>query len=84
MQHRTDRFPRLHVDEPEPPATLPFPRDSAPGRSADTRDAAQDAQDALDRAQRALDELTLLADELEGDVLPFPARPGDDDGPRAA
>lgn len=85
MTDRSDHFPRLHVDEPEPPAPLPFPRNGrAPGRSADTRDAARDAEHALARAQRALDELSMLADEMEADVFPFPTRPGDDDGPWAA
>lgn len=99
MSHRTE-FPRLHTDEPDPPAPLPFRADAAPGRvddtsgdraadrapdrAADRTDTARRTEAALDRAQRALDELALLADELEADSLPFPGRNPDDDGPPAA
>jgi len=85
MNEHSDHYPRLHVDEPDPPAPLPFPsRGGAPGRNAGTRDAARDAEDAIGRAQRALDELSMLADEMLADVFPFPADDGDDDGPWAA
>lgn len=81
MTERTHGYPRLHVDEPDPPAPLPFPP-AGRGRTDDRRESTRAAEDALDRAQRALDELSMLADEMLADVFPFPT--DDDDGPRAA
>lgn len=85
MRHRTE-YPRLHTDEPDPPAPLPFRADAgaAPGRVDDTGDAARRAEHALDRAQRALDELAMLADELGAETFPFPHHDPDDDAPTAA
>ncbi|GJM19668.1 MAG: hypothetical protein DHS20C14_18810 [Phycisphaeraceae bacterium] len=86
-------FPRLHVDEPEPPAPIPFRehwRDTnaeggrpSSGRwtKGEDRDVVADAERALSRAQDALNELDRMVDE---DHAPFRFRPDDDDGPRAA
>lgn len=75
------KYPRLHTDEPEPPAPLPFP-----GRDAGvaTRDTPRhQAEDAIERAQAALRRLEELNDEAIA-AFPFPNYDNDDDGPWAA
>ena len=75
-------YPRLAVDELDPPAPLPFPRTRpAPGRTDDRTDATAEAERALLRAQRALDDLSRIVDEMPA---PIPFRGPEDDGPRAA
>lgn len=75
-------YPRLAVDEKDPPAPLPFPRTRCvPGRTDDRTDASADAERALVRAQRALDDLSRMVDEMPA---PIPFRGPDDDAPRAA
>ena len=68
-----DQYPRLCVEEADPPATLPFPRDTQRTEDEPTTDSIAIAQDALARAQRALDDLDTLVDET---VIPFPGRAG--------
>lgn len=80
-------YPRLHVEESEPPAPLPFVGRAVPGRGASGRggrglDAGSGVEEALARAERALESLNAMNDEMLS-AIPFP-RGGDDEGPRAA
>lgn len=86
MTEPNDKFPRLCVEETEPPAPLQFPGDRAADNATrhEGPGAVDMAQDALARAQRALDALEEMLDET---VIPFPGRDAgedDDDGPYAA
>lgn len=81
-----DGYPRLCVEEREPPAPLHFPREAERPTDEETLDSITMAQQALERAERALDQLDELVDET---VIPFPGRDAqgrnpDDDGPHAA
>lgn len=87
MNDTNEKFPRLCVEETEPPAPLKFPGDRAASNTTkhEGPSSIDAAEDALARAQRALDALDEMVDET---VIPFPGRDagenGDDDGPYAA
>ncbi len=77
-------YPRLHVDQDDPPAPIPIREHmrQTSDDETDREDSIEMAERALKRAQNALNELDRLTDEA---FAPFKFRPtDDDDGPRAA